>query len=155
MTKTTGLLDFLAKSAPTLPEEVVHVEQWDRDVVLRGMTSRERDDFEADNLRRANAKTANGANKRGAVQPDLSNYRARLVSRHIVEDGTRTFIGPEGEKILGDQPAAVLDKLFSASNRLSGFSAEDVEKLSKNSEATPGDEPSSDSLGSRAEQSVN
>ena len=133
---TTSLLDFLAKSTPALPEEVVHVEQWERDIVLRGLTSRERDAFEEDSLRRANAKSGNGTSKRGSVQADLVNFRARLVSRHIVEDGMRTFANPKGEEVLGDQPAAVLDRLFAVSQRLSGFSAEDVEQLAKNSAGT-------------------
>src|SRR5690606_32626710 len=104
-----GLLEFLAKQGSALPEETVYIEQWGREVTLRGLSSRERDLFEEDNVRRANAKAGNGASKRGAVEPDLTNFRARLVSRHIVEDGMRTFANERGEEILGDQPAAVLD----------------------------------------------
>lgn len=156
MAATKGLLDYLSKAGVTLPEEVVHVEQWNQDVTLRGLSSRERDLFEEDAMKRANAKAGNGTGKRGAsVQADLDNFRARLVARHIVEDGARTFANARGEQILGDQPAAVLDRLFAVSQKLSGFSAEDVEALTKNSEATPGAELSSDSLGSQDEQSLN
>lgn len=31
MAASKGLLDFLSKAGVTLPEEVVHVEQWDQD----------------------------------------------------------------------------------------------------------------------------
>ena len=67
----------------------------------------------------------------------------------------RTFANPKGEEILGDQPAAVMDKLFIAAQKLSGFTKEDVETLTKNSEATTGDEPSSDSPSGQDAPSVN
>lgn len=141
MTKTHGLLDYLSKTAVVLPEEAVEIAEWGgRSVTLRGFTSRERDDFEADSLRRANAKAGNGAKRGTSVQADLTNFRARLVSRHIVEDGVRVLANAKGEELLGAQPAAVLDRLFTVAQRLSGFSAEDVEQLTKNSEATPAED---------------
>jgi hypothetical protein len=155
MSKSIGLFDFLSKAGSTLPEETVHVEQWSRDVVLRGLSSRERDVFEEENLRRASAKAGNGLRKREAMQADLDNFRARLVARHIVEDGARTFANKNGEDILGDQPAAVIDPLFAVAQRLSGFSAQDIEELTKNSEATPESAPSTVSLESQDEPSVN
>jgi hypothetical protein len=147
MTKaTTGLLDFLSKHAVILPEETIEIPEWEgRSITLRGFSSRERDLFEEDSLRRANAKAGNGAKRGASVQADLTNFRARLVSRHIVEDGMRTFANARGEELLGDQPAAVLDRLFSVSQRLSGFSPEDVEALTKNSEMTADEDSSSSS----------
>jgi hypothetical protein len=141
----SGLLDFLAKQAVALPEEIVEVPEWGRAVMLRGFTSRERDSFEEDQLRRSNAKAANGA-KVGATVADLTNFRARLVARHLVEGGMRTFANPRGEDVLGEQPAAVIDRLFAVAQKLSGFSAQDVEELSKNSAATGADASSSASL---------
>lgn len=149
-----SLLDYLTKNPAVLPEEVIHVEQWGRDVTLRGLTSRERDMFEEQSMRRASLKAGNGSGKR-AAEPDLTNLRARMVARHIVEGGVRTFANDQGEKVLGDQPANVLEPLVAAAQRLSGFSTEDVEDLTKNYEATPEDELSSDSLGSQAEQLPN
>jgi hypothetical protein len=140
---TTGLLDYLQKHGSVLPEEIVPIKQWGRDVVLRGLSARERDLFEEESLRRASAKASNGARRRGAVEADLSNFRARLVALHIVEDGQRVFANPRGEELLGDQPATVLDRLFSVSQRLSGFSPEDIDNLSGNSSATGADETSS------------
>ena len=156
MSKDTGLLEYLSKASATLPEETVHVEAWGRDVVLRGMTSRERDLFEETQLRRANAKAGNGAaRKRGDVQADLSNFRARLVACHVIEGGMRTLANPNGEELLGNQPAAVVDKLFAVAQRLSGFSPEDVEALSKNSEPTGDSEQSTGSQPASESQSVN
>jgi hypothetical protein len=145
----TSLLDYLAKAAVLLPEEDVVVPEWgDRTVTLRGWASRERDAFEEDSLQRAQKKSGNGAGRgRGQqqqMQADLANFRARLVARTIVENGVRTFANARGEEILGDQPAAVLDRLFSVAQRLHGMSDRDVEALTKNSEPT-GDEDSSSS----------
>lgn len=154
-TKNTGLLDYLTKHGCTLPEEVVHVEPWNRDVMLRGLSARERDLFEEESLRRANAKAGNGARRRGAVEADLSNFRARLVARHIVEDGQRVFANAHGEEVLGDQPAQVLDRLFTVAQRLSGFSAEDVEALAGNSSATDDSGQSTGSRDSSVEPSLN
>jgi hypothetical protein len=149
-----GLLDFLSSAGSLLPEETAHIEQWGRDVVLRGMTSRERDLFEEEQLRRANRKAGNGAREPGGqLQADLTNFRARLVARTIVEDGVRTFANHRGEELLGDQPAVVLEKLFVIARRLSGLSAEDVDALTKNSEPAQGDGRSSDSPESPGEQS--
>ena len=137
------LFDFLAQAKSALPIEIVPVTFEIEDpesgekkkvpwkVTLRSFTARERDLFEADQLRRAQANTGNGAVPNGELQADLTNFRARLVSRHIIEDGMRTFANPKGEEILGDQPAAVMDKLFIAAQKLSGFTKEDVEIANK------------------------
>jgi hypothetical protein len=152
-----SLLEFLQKRANTLPEEVVTVPEWGRDIVLQGMSARERDEFEASNLKRAQAKSGNGAGRRrGAnVEPDLANFRARLVARHIVEQGQRPFANAQGEEILGEQPAAILDRLFTVAQRLSGFSAEDIQALEGNSDATDADDLSSDLPESSAAPSPN
>jgi hypothetical protein len=152
---TKGLLDFLAERVSTLPEETIHIKEWGRDVTLRGLTSRERDLFEEENLRRATAKSGNGTRRRGTVEADLANFRARLVARHIVEGGQRTFANVRGEEVLGEESAAVIDPLFAAAQRLSGFSAQDIEELTKNSDATDAEGPSSDSRASSAAPSRN
>jgi hypothetical protein len=149
----TGLLDYLAAKGSTLPEESVRIEEWGRDVALRGMTARERDLFEEAQLRRANAKAANGAKKRGQVQADLDNFRGRMVAAHIVEDGKRTFANARGEEVLGNQPASVIDKLFAVAQRLSGFSQADVDDLVGESEATDDAGPSTDLPASSVEPS--
>jgi hypothetical protein len=164
-----GLLELLASHRAVMPSETVHVvfvyEEGGTpvyrptDVRLRGFSSRERDAFEADSLQRSNAKNANGGKRAGAAAPmqaDLTNFRARLVARHIVNSaGNRIFANKQGEETLGDQPASVLDPLFAASQRLSGFTAEDVEKLAGNSDATDADSSSSSSPELSAEPSLN
>jgi hypothetical protein len=144
-TTTTSLLDFLSKHSVNLPEETVHIEQWGRDVTLRGFSSKDRDLFEEESLRRANAKAGNGAKRGAQIQADLSNFRARLVARHIVENGERVLATKQGEDLLGAQPASVLDKLFTVAQRLSGFTSEDIETLVGNSETTAAESSSSSS----------
>lgn len=136
MSKVVGLLDFLSKQTVTLPEETVDVPEWGRAVTLRGFTSRERDLWEEDCLRRNRAKGGNGKRSVKDADPDLTNFRARLVARSIVENGTRTCWNDRGEELLGAQPAAVLDKLFSVSQRLHGMSDADVEAMAGNSPET-------------------
>ena len=111
---TDGLLDWLKQNVAVLPEEKVYIEEWGREVVLRGLSSRERDAFEAENYRRSSRRGGNGsaATRRGQLEPDLTNFRARSVARHIVENGVRTMANPAGEEDLGEQPAVVLEKLF-------------------------------------------
>lgn len=159
MTKASkGLLDYLSTATAHFPEETVSVPEWGRDVTLRGFSSRERDAFEEDNLRRANAKARalNGSGKKpAAMQADLTNFRARLVARSIVEDGMRTCANPQAEELLGSQPASVIDPLFAVAQRLSGFTAADVEELAGNFEATAGEGSSSDSPDTSAGPSPN
>ena len=107
-------------------------------------------------LRRAQAKAGNGARRQNAaVEADLDNFRARLVARHIVEDGHRIFANERGEELLGDQPASVIDPLFAVAQRLSGFSSQDIEELAKNSAATGAGEVSSGLPESPDEPSLN
>jgi hypothetical protein len=144
-----SLLSYLRSHPVNLPEETVHVPEWGRDVVLRGLSSRERDLFEEENLRRAQAKTGNGATKRKGATPDLeadlTNFRARLVALHIVEGGARILANKKGEDLLGEQSGAVLDRLFNIARRLSGFTTEDIDELVGNSNATGADDSSSSS----------
>jgi hypothetical protein len=134
MNKTIGLLDFLSKSSTTMPEETVHVDLWGRAVTLRGFTSRERDLWEEDCLRLNRAKGSNGRRpgRNESIDPDLTNFRARLVARSIVEDGVRTCWNDRGEELLGNQPATVIDPLFAAAQRLHGMSDADVEAMAGN-----------------------
>ena len=149
-----GLLAWLEEQPSTLPEETVHVPEWKRDVLLRGLSSYERDQYETENVRRADAKAGNGSARQLLPEPDYTNFRARLVSVHIIENGERTFANPRGEELLGRQPAAVLRKLFTVSQRLSGFSQDEVEDLRKNFAAIPESEPSTASQGSPVEPSA-
>ena len=68
---------------------------------------------------------------------NLRNIRARLLARALCNaDGSRKC--SDGDAAwLGTKNAAVIDRLFSTAQRLSGVRDEDVEELAGNSEPGP------------------
>ena len=121
-------------NAQDLARERVEVPEWGGAVLVRALTGRERDAYEA-----------------GIVHPDgrkmrytLTNMRARLVSLSVIDEaGTRLFSDSDVE-LLGRKSAAALERVFEAAQRLSGLSAQDVDELVKNSESGPSDDSGSD-----------
>ena len=108
--------------ATTLPYEDVEVAEWGGTVRVRGMTGRERDALE-----------------QLVVGPDgkrksIENFRGRVVATCAVDDsGMRLFTDADA-KLLGNNSAAALERVFTVALRLSGLSATDVADLEKNSE---------------------
>lgn len=87
------------------------------EVIVRGMTGVERDEFEAGLI------TGKGRNR----DVNMRNMRARLVSYCVVDDaGERVFSDPEA---LGKIRADVLNRLFTVAQKLSGISEEDADEL--------------------------
>lgn len=110
-----------------IPVEEVRVEEWKTWLRVRGMSGRERDDYEASIV------TMKGGKVRDVK---LINLRARLVARCVVDDqGKRLFTDAQIEK-LGGKSAAALETVFKVAQRLSGLSDEDVAELEENLEAT-------------------
>ena len=104
----------------------VHVPEWGGDVLVRGMTGIERDQFEAKILDQSGKKT----------KVNLQNARARLVAITCVDaDGNRIFSESE-IVLLGTKSAAALDRVYDVAASLSGISDEDIEELLGNSKAT-------------------
>ena len=67
----------------------------------------------------------------------LTNFRARLLVRCLVdENGARLFTNEDADA-LGEVWCAPLDKVFDVAKRLNGFTAADVEELEKNSAGAP------------------
>lgn len=103
------------------------------EVYVRGMSGKERDDFE-ESLRIRKG--------RKAGQSDLKNFRARLAVKVIVnEQGERTLTD-EDASIFGQMPAGVLDRIISRCTELSGMSDEEVGDLG-NASASEGSDVSS------------
>jgi hypothetical protein len=96
--------------------EEVEVPEWGGSVLVRGMTGRERDEFESSMLIQAAGQTAR----------DLRNTRAKLVAKCAVDDdGARLFT--DGDvTALGEKSAAALVRVFEVAARLSGLDEEDV-----------------------------
>lgn len=101
-----------------LKTEDVDIPEWNGTVKVRTLTGIERDELEA-----------------AVVQPggkrNLDNLRAKMVALSVVDDeGKRMFSFDEAIK-LGHKSARALDRLFSVAQRLSGFSKQDVDGLTK------------------------
>lgn len=116
--------------AADLPREQVATPEWGKDsfVFVRALSASERDQFEATNIK------VEGEQRK----VDLTNLRAKLCVRTIVDEaGGRIFLDTEAGA-LGLKSAAAVDRLFDVSRRLSGMDSEAMKALEKNSGTGPG-----------------
>lgn len=110
-------------AAADIPTERLAVPEWGGDVLVRGMSGTERDAFEASIVATEGKKT----------RVKMENIRARMAAQCMVgEDGKRLF-SPADVELLGKKSAAALNRVFEASQRLSGLADKDLEELEKNS----------------------
>jgi len=101
--------------------ETVPVPEWGGAVIVRALTGTERDAYESEIF------SLRGSG--GGVEYNLQNIRAKLSARTIVDtDGKRLFTDADIVK-LGLKSAAALDRVFSAAQRLSRLTAQDVKEL--------------------------
>ncbi|MBP7568782.1 MAG: hypothetical protein KBA95_01865 [Acidobacteria bacterium] len=103
-------------------------------VFIRPLSGMERDAFEIAQFER-----------RQAGKP--ANHRGALVARCLVrEDGTRLFTdSDEDADAVGAVASPLVDRLFEAAQRASGFTEQDVKVLGEGSSASPGGASPSDS----------
>ena len=112
-------------SANDIKKELVSVPEWGGDVYVRMMSGAERDNFEQKMSRKRNE------------HPDgfIANVRARLCVETIVDEkGNRLFSDKDVDE-LGSKCAVALERLFDKSQKLNGFTEEDIKELAKNSES--------------------
>lgn len=97
----------------------VAVPEWGGDVLVRGMTGLERDQYETSILDQRGKK----------AKVDLLNARARLASMTIVDEkGDRVFTDAD-VVALGKKSAAALDRIYDVAAALSGISDDDLDDL--------------------------
>jgi hypothetical protein len=114
--------------AKALPRERVYIKELGGEVIIQGMTGKQRDEWESSLVKQ----------RRNRRELDTRNVRARLVARCMVnDDGSRMFSDEEADQ-LGDIRVDVLGHLFEVAQRLSGVTDEDVDELGKPSAATTG-----------------
>ena len=101
----------------------VPVPGWGGVVLMRGLTGKERDRFEADNARRAG--NAGAAGQERALQ----NIRARLVVRCLVDKAGDRLFSDQDAEALGEKSGAILDRLFDVAAELSGITPANVEAM--------------------------
>ncbi len=103
-------------------------------VLVRGMTGKERDQFEVslaeEGLQSVQVQRGRGGG--GAPRRNLVNIRARVVARCCVDDdGNRLFTDAD-VTALGDKAGAPVDRIFEVASRLSGMGPEDMEAMAAN-----------------------
>ena len=112
-------------AAATLKTEEVAVPEWGGTVLVRELSGRQRDEFEA----------SLAVQRGGKMVSDVRNMRAKLVIRSMVSEDGQPVFPPEDVDTVGELPAAGLDRVFEVASRLSGLSERDQEDLAGNSAA--------------------
>jgi hypothetical protein len=120
--------------ADDLKIEAVNVPEWGGEVNVRSMTGVERDDFEASIV------SIKGKDEKA----NLRNFRAKLVALCVVDQDGKRMFSEKDIPALGQKNAAALDRVFTKAQEMSGLRKEDVNELTKNSEATSGDDSPTD-----------
>lgn len=109
-------------------KERVEVPEWGGEVIVRSLTGKERDDFEASMI----------SVKKGKREDNLENFRARLVALCVVnEKGERLFVSRHDIAMLGQKSAAALERVYSKAQELNAFSESDVEELTEDFDEDP------------------
>lgn len=121
-------------AADDIPTEVIDVPEWGGQVKLKGLTGAERDRFEQDSVQ----------GKGKDTRMNILNIRARLVALCIVDESGKRMFNKHDIEALGKKSAQALDRVFTAAQKLSGLSDEDVEGLADDFDSTQGDNSTSD-----------
>ncbi len=123
--------------AKDLPQEVVDVPEWGGEVLVRGMSSAERDAY-------MDAHVKIEGMVEGKPTVTIANSEALLVAKCLInEDGKRLFKDSEAP-ILAKKSGAVVHRISAIVERLSGLGAEDLKAMEKNSETPQGEDSASD-----------
>ena len=112
---------ILAKN--DLKTEVVKIPEWDDEVTVRTLTGKARDEFES---------ALQDATRAGG-KIDMRGLKARLVVCSVCDAEGKLLFSIEDIPTLNEKSAAAIDRIFQVAQRLSGFTAEDVEELAGNS----------------------
>lgn len=114
----------------------VNVPEWGGIVLVRGMTGRQRDEFEASLLE---------PGRRGQSRVNPANLRAKIVARCVVDDeGQRLFTDGDAAA-LGEKSGAAIDRVYEVAAKLSGLSEKDAEEMTGNFGGASGGDSSSSS----------
>jgi ribosomal protein L12E/L44/L45/RPP1/RPP2 len=131
--------------AEDLTTEEVDVPEWGGSVLVRGLSGRERDEFEASMMVRRGKRYV----------PDTANVRAKIVARCVIgDDGERLFTDSDVDA-LGEKSGAAIDRVYEVAARLSGLSDEDIEEIAENFGGTPSTGSPSPSRGRSAKPGRN
>lgn len=113
-------------AADDIQFEDVPVPEWGGTVRVKSLMGNERDGLEASMI------VGKGKN----AQVNLENLRAKLVARSCVDENGKRIFEDADIPALARKSALALNRVYEVAQRLSGISQEDVDELTKNSEAT-------------------
>ena len=107
--------------------------EWGGTVLVRGMSGRERDQFEVSLASESGALQVQRGRAGGRPQgPNLVNMRAKLVARCVVDDDGNRLFSDADVTALGEKSGAPIDRIFTVAARLSGMREEDTEEAAAN-----------------------
>ena len=115
--------------------EEVNVPEWGGSVLVRTLSGRERDEFEASTVK----------TNKGKQEQNYDNFRARFVALCVVdESGKRLFTSRAEIQMLGNKSVAALQRVFNKAQELNGMTEQDVEDLTESFEEAPDGASTSD-----------
>lgn len=120
-------------AAKDIKHEVVHVDEWDADVQVRGLTGAER----ADLIAKATVKETDDKGEVIASSVDQLVLLPLLIIATTTDpaDGEQLFSDADRDA-LNDKSSSAIDKVSSVALRLSGMTKEQEKAIAKNSGAT-------------------
>ena len=98
---------------------VVPMPEWGGDVRITVMSGADRDAFEASLL----------PEKNGKPSAKMQNFRARLISKCLVDEEGKCLVPPAKVEQLGKKSASALSRLFDECRELNGMSEKDISRL--------------------------
>lgn len=122
-------------NAQDVETEIVSVPEWGGEVMIKGLTGKQRDEFERSLIEQNGKK----------ITMKFSNVRARLASLSIVDESGQRLFSETDISALGNKSAVALERVFAVAQKLSGLSDKDVEELEKNSGNAQDEDSTSDS----------
>lgn len=119
-TKAVLSRDAILASQDIQTEEV-SIPEWGGVVYVRGLTGKERDQFELSMVQ----------GKGKSQELNLKNFRAKLIVLSVVDgpNSTTRLFTPADVVALGEKSASALQEVFKVAQRLSGLNQADVEEL--------------------------
>lgn len=115
--------------------ETVFVPEWGGAVRIKAMTGKERDAWETA-LFQIDGKD---------VKMNKENLRAKLVALTVVDEAGQRLFTEADVEALGSKSAAALDRIYQASQKLSGLTPDDIKEMEKNLETDHSDSTASSS----------
>lgn len=110
-------------SATDIKSEIVQVPEWGGELMVWGMTGKERDAFERTVLERR---------EDGSLKRNYENFRAKLAVFSIKDETGKRLFDESDIEALGKKSVAALERVINVAQRLSRISSEDTENLVKN-----------------------